>query len=214
MLNRAGRRFVDEGEDVGFFTYAKYGGEILRQPGSLAWQIFDRKTTHLLEGRYRTSAPIVSNTLEGLIEQLDIDDRAQALRTLDAYNEAACDPAGFDPTGLDGLATRGLEPPKSNWALRLDEPPFIAYSATGGITFTFGGLAIDEDARVLGTDWRPHAGPLYLRRDGRRAVPLQLSRRHQAGVRGGVRPHRGTVRGAGRERFLKRAETVNAESMA
>ena len=42
--------------------------------------------------------------------------------------------------------------------LRLDKPPFAAYSATGGITFTFGGLAIDEDARVLGTDWRPMPG--------------------------------------------------------
>ena len=131
MLNRAGRRFVDEGEDLGFYTYAKYGGEILRQPGSLAWQIFDQKTMHLLEPRYRTSDPITSDTLEGLVEQLDIDDRAQALRTLDAYNEAACDTAGFDPTVLDGLAATGIEPPKSNWALRLDEPPFAAYSATG-----------------------------------------------------------------------------------
>ena len=113
---------------------------------------------HLLEPRYRTSDPITSDTLEGLVAQLDIDDRAQALRTLDAYNEAACDTAGFDPTVLDGLATSGIEPPKSNWALRLDEPPFAAYSATGGITFTFGGLAIDEQARVLGTDWRPMPG--------------------------------------------------------
>ena len=158
MLNRAGRRFVDEGEDLGFYTYAKYGGEILHQPGSLAWQIFDQKTMHLLEPRYRTGTPITSDTLEGLVEQLDIDDRTQALRTLDAYNEAACDRAGFDPTVLDGLATTGIEPPKSNWALRLDEPPFAAYSATGGITFTFGGLAIDEKARVLGTDWRPMPG--------------------------------------------------------
>ena len=158
MLNRAGRRFVDEGEDLGLYTYAKYGGEILRQPGSLAWQIFDRKTVHLLEPRYRTSDPITSDTLEGLIAQLDIDDREQALRTLEAYNEAACDDAGFDPTSLDGLGTTGIDPPKSNWALRLDDPPFAAYSATGGITFTFGGLAIDEHARVLGTDWRPMPG--------------------------------------------------------
>ena len=158
MINRAGRRFVDEGEDLGFYTYAKYGGEILRQPGSLAWQIFDRKTMHLLEGRYRTSEPITSDTLEGLVAQIDIDDRRRALRTLDAYNEAACDATGFDPTVLDGLATTGIEPPKSNWALRLDEPPFAAYSATGGITFTFGGLAIDDEARVLGTDWRPMPG--------------------------------------------------------
>ena len=73
-----GAGFVDEGEDLGFYTYAKYGGEILRRPGSLAWQILDRKTIHLLEPRYRTSDPITSDTLEGLVEQLDLDDRAQA----------------------------------------------------------------------------------------------------------------------------------------
>ena len=42
--------------------------------------------------------------------------------------------------------------------LRLDDPPFVAYSATGGITFTFGGLKIDAVARVIGTDWRPIQG--------------------------------------------------------
>ena len=131
MLNRAGRRFLDEGEDLGLYTYAKYGGEILRQPGGLAWQIFDRKTVHLLEPRYRTSNPITADTLEDLVAQLEIDDRPQALRTLEAYNDAACDPAGFDPTSLDGLGTSGIDPSKSNWALRLDEAPFAAYSATG-----------------------------------------------------------------------------------
>ena len=158
MLNRSGHRFVDEGEDLGLYTYAKYGGEILRQPGALAWQIFDRKTVHLLEPRYRTSDPITADTLEGLVARLDVDDRRQAVRTLESYNDAANDPAGFDPTRLDGLATSGIDPPKSNWALRLDDPPFVAYSATGGITFTFGGLAVDEHARVLGTDWRPMEG--------------------------------------------------------
>ena len=31
----------------------------------------------------------------------------------------------------------------------------VAYSATGGITFTFGGLKIDDTAQVIATDWRP-----------------------------------------------------------
>ena len=158
MLNRAGDRFCDEGEDVGLYTYAKYGAEILQQPGSLAWQIFDQKTIHLLEPRYATSEPIRADTLEELVEQLVIDDRPRAVRTLHAYNEAACDAAGFDPTRKDGLSTTGLDPEKSNWALRLDDPPFVAYSATGGITFTFGGLKVDDQARVIGTDWRPIDG--------------------------------------------------------
>lgn len=158
MINRRGLRFVDEGEDLQFFTYAKYGGIILKQPGSLAYQIFDQKTLHLLEGRYQTSKPITADTLETLVQQLDIDDRSQALRTLNEYNEAACAEQGFDPSKKDGLATRDLDINKTNWALKLDRPPFLAYSATGGITFTFGGLKIDEHARVIGTDWRPIPG--------------------------------------------------------
>ncbi len=158
MINRRGLRFVDEGEDLQFFTYAKYGGIILKQPGSLAYQIFDQKTVHLLEARYQTSEPITADTLEGLVQQLDIDDHAQAVRTLGEYNQAACAEQGFDPSKKDGLATKTLDINKSNWALKLDRPPFVAYSATGGITFTFGGLKIDADAHVIGTDWRPIRG--------------------------------------------------------
>ena len=42
--------------------------------------------------------------------------------------------------------------PKSNWANRLDTPPFEAYGVTCGITFTFGGLAVDAESRVLSED--------------------------------------------------------------
>jgi tricarballylate dehydrogenase len=160
MLNRNGLRFLDEGEDMGLYTYAKYGGQILNQPGSMAWQIFDQKTVHLLEPRYKTSDPIQADTLESLIGKLDFDDHAQALRSLEDYNAAAPvdGDARFNPAGKDGVTTKGLSPEKSNWALRLDKPPFVAYSATGGITFTFGGLKVDENARVIGTDWRPIKG--------------------------------------------------------
>jgi tricarballylate dehydrogenase len=158
MLNLDGHRFCDEGADYQFFTYARYGRLILDQPDSKAWQIFDQKTVHLLEKRYETSDPITSDTLEGLVEQLDIRHRQQALRTLEAFNKAANKADTFDPTELDGLSTKGLEPPKSNWALKLDKPPFVAYSATGGITFTFGGLRINDKAQVIGTDWRPIEG--------------------------------------------------------
>ncbi|MBT4491516.1 MAG: FAD-dependent tricarballylate dehydrogenase TcuA, partial [Rhodospirillaceae bacterium] len=160
-INRDGKRFLDEGEDVGLYTYAKYGGQILREPGSLSWQIFDQQTVHLLEPRYNTSEPITANTLAELVDQLELDDHAQALATLEAYNAAVPAPGaddGFDPTQKDGLGSSGLQPEKSNWATRLDQPPFVAYSATGGITFTFGGVKIDEDARVIGTDWRPIKG--------------------------------------------------------
>ncbi|MEM5436807.1 FAD-dependent tricarballylate dehydrogenase TcuA [Paraburkholderia diazotrophica] len=159
MINRKGNRFVDEGEDGAMFTYAKYGRAILAEPGAKVYQLFDSKTVHLLEPRYSTSDPLQADTLEALIGQLDIDDKPRALKTLQEYNAAAHDSEdGFDPTGKDGLSTHGLTPEKSNWALKLDKPPFYAYSATGGITFTFGGVKVDEEARVIGTDWRPIPG--------------------------------------------------------
>jgi tricarballylate dehydrogenase len=85
---------------------------------------------------------------------MDIDDKKQAIKTLNEYNAAAADDDKFDPSKKDGVSTKGLEPNKTNWGIRLDKPPFHAYSATGGVTFTFGGLKINENAQVIGTDWR------------------------------------------------------------
>lgn len=158
LINRLGRRFLDEGLDMQLFTYAKYGRIILNQPGGVAFQIFDRKTVHLLEPRYSTSEPVVADTLAQLIDTLDIDDKAQAVKTLEEFNAAAQGPENFDPSRKDGVSTSGLDIEKTNWGLRLDAPPFHAYSVTGGITFTFGGLKVDGNARVIGTDWRPIPG--------------------------------------------------------
>lgn len=156
MVNRRGLRFVDEGEDQALFTYAKFGGAILQQPGGEAWQIFDAKVTPLLEPRYATSQPIVADRLDELIRRLDLD-HDTALHTLTEFNAAAGE-GSFNPGERDGMATRGLALPKSNWAQKLDTPPFRAYPVTGGITFSFGGLKIDSAARVLATNWEPIVG--------------------------------------------------------
>jgi tricarballylate dehydrogenase len=156
MINRAGLRFVDEGEDQALFTYAKFGGAILNQPGGVAWQIFDAKVKDLLEPRYATSQPIVAERLDDLVHKLDFD-HAAAIRTLSDFN-AAAGHGSFNPGERDGMATHGLPLPKSNWAQKLDAPPFLAYPVTGGITFSFGGLKINQRAQVLGTDWNPIPG--------------------------------------------------------
>jgi tricarballylate dehydrogenase len=156
MINKAGLRFVDEGEDQALFTYAKFGGAILSQPHGIAWQIFDAKAVDLLEPRYATSEPIIGDTLEELVHQLDVDHET-ALRTLVDFN-AAAGHGRFNPGERDAMATRGLALPKSNWAQKIDTPPFRAYPVTGGITFSFGGLKIDQHAAVIGTDWEPIAG--------------------------------------------------------
>jgi tricarballylate dehydrogenase len=156
LVDSTGRRFFDEGEDFQLYTYAKLGGIILNQPRGVAFQIFDDKVAGLLEGRYKTGTPVVADSLAALVEQLPVD-RARCLETLEAYN-AAAGPGAFDPTVRDGLATRGLALPKSNWAQRLDTPPFTAWPVTGGITFTFGGVRVDARAQVQSTAWTPIRG--------------------------------------------------------
>ena len=156
MINRDGVRFLDEAPDFQFFTYAKYGRIVLEQPDSVAYQIFDQKVVHLLEGRYSTSEPIVGETLDALVDKLPVN-RDVAKRTLAAYN-AAAGHGSFNPGILDCMHTEKLEPPKSNWAQKLDAGPFVCYPVTGGITFSFGGLKIDNQGRVLDSGWRPIPG--------------------------------------------------------
>ena len=158
IVNAHGDRFVDEGADFRNFTYAKYGREILKQPHRAAFQIFDAKVTHLLRDEYRIAQATKASaeTIGELADKLGID-RPGLERTVAAFN-VAVQPGPFDPSRLDGKRTEGIEPPKSNWALPLDTPPYVAYAVTCGITFTFGGLRIDREARVLDRRGRPIAG--------------------------------------------------------
>jgi tricarballylate dehydrogenase len=160
MLNARGERFLDEGADFRNYTYAKYGREILKQPRQFAWQVFDAKVRHLLRDEYRIRqvTKVTADTLEGLCARLDDVDAARALETLRAYNAAVRTDIAFDPNVKDGRRTDGLAIPKSNWANTIDQPPFEAYAVTCGVTFTFGGLRIDRDARVLDVDLQPIPG--------------------------------------------------------
>ena len=152
VVNRHGKRFVDEGADFRNYTYAKYGKEILKQPGRIAFQIFDAKATHLLRDEYRIKEVSKANaqTLAELADKLEID-REGFLQTVQEFNEAVQD-GPFDPTIKDGKGTRGITPPKSNWALPIDTPPFLGFAVTCGITFTFGGLRINTKSEVIDTE--------------------------------------------------------------
>ena len=160
MVNARGRRFVDEGADFRNYTYAKYGGVVLEQPGQFAWQVFDAKVVHLLRDEYRIRevTKVTADSLEALAAKLEGVDPEGFLRTARAYNDAVRTDIVFDPTVKDGRGTEGLEVPKSNWAQTLDTPPFEAYAVTCGITFTFGGLRVDTTGRVLDTGERPIPG--------------------------------------------------------
>lgn len=151
MVNARGERFLDEGADYGNFTYARYGREILTQPGLFAWQVFDQRAIPLLRETYRIRqmTMVRAETLEQLAEKMDGVDAMGFLRTVHEFNGAiAGDDSPLNAGIKDGCATRGLKVPKSNWARKLDRGPFEAYAVTVGITFTFGGIKVTTSAEA------------------------------------------------------------------
>jgi len=150
MVDINGKRFVDEGEDFFSYTYAKYGREVLRLPWRTAYQIFDNKTRPLLRSEYNRGFHVSASSIEALAKKLPGLDWANVVKTVNEFNAAVND-APFDPSKHDGKCTRGISPAKSNWAQRLDTPPFYAFPVTCGITFTFGGVGITEKCEVKDT---------------------------------------------------------------
>jgi tricarballylate dehydrogenase len=158
VVNMRGERFVDEGADYRNHTYAKYGREIMKQPQRAAVQIFDAKTIGMVRDEYRIRqvTKAEAGSIAELAQKLEIDVEGLT-RTVDAFNRA-CQPGDYNPSVLDGKCTKGITPPKSNWALPIDTPPYTGFVVTCGITFTFGGLRINASGEVLDLVDRPIPG--------------------------------------------------------
>ena len=162
IVNTEGQRFVDEGEDFRNYTYAKFGREILQQPGSVAYQIFDAPLRAMLRSEEYEMPGITvaeAGTLEGLAEKIGIAPEALT-GTVQDYNGSIDTTIPWDPTVKDGRRAQ-TTPVKSNWATPLTEGPFYAYPVTCGITFTFGGLKSDTHGRVLDAEGE-HISGLYV----------------------------------------------------
>ena len=162
MINADGRRFVDEGAEFRNYTYARYGREVLLQPRQFAWQVFDAKVTSLLRDEYRIRevTKVSSDTLEGLAAKLDGVAPEAFIQTVREFNASVAD-VPFNPNVKDGRCAVGVLPPKSNWANPLDTPPYEAYMVTCGITFTFGGLAIEPSTGAVLSEEGPPVPGLY-----------------------------------------------------
>lgn len=150
IINREGERFLDEGEDARAHTYARFGREIFEQPGHEAYIVIDAPLREHMRATGPSDDPVEADTLQELMEALDCKKPEQAVETIEEFN-AACNPDEFDPDELDGNEATSIEPPKSNWALPIDEPPFYGYTVTGGITFAFGGVEITPRSEVVDT---------------------------------------------------------------
>ncbi|MCY4730863.1 FAD-dependent tricarballylate dehydrogenase TcuA [Natronomonas gomsonensis] len=152
IVNHDGERFVDEGEDARAHTYAKFGRRIFEQPYHEAFIIVDSKVVDDV-AHMGPSRSMTADSIEVLANRLGIEDVDRAVETVEAYNEACEDDAfeRYEANSLDGNEATDVTPPKSNWALPLDDPPYTGYPVTGGMTFAFGGVGITPEAEVLDT---------------------------------------------------------------
>ena len=144
-VNNAAQRFYDEGEDFWPKRYAIWGKLIAQQPDQIAYSIVDAKALPLFMPS--VFPPVDAGSIAELATKLGID-AAAVTRTVNDFNRAAR-PGHFDPGKLDDCRTEGLDPVKSHWARPIDTPPFYGYPLRPGITFTYLGVTVDEQARVI-----------------------------------------------------------------
>ena len=159
LVNRDGRRFTDEAPGTVDAWYERITRRIFEQRDGQAYVVLDAR--HMRIPNYRlgirtNQPPIEAGSIAALARAIGVPERA-LVQTVEEYNRA-CVQGEYKPLQLDGLATRGLEPGKSNWALPIDEPPFHAYPIISSNVFTFGGMKIDSKARVLDRDGEPIPG--------------------------------------------------------
>ncbi|MBU2285991.1 MAG: FAD-binding protein, partial [Gammaproteobacteria bacterium] len=159
LVNLEGKRFADEAPGTVDAYYERVTRRIYEQREGTAWVVLDARHTRIPNYRLgiRTDKPpVAGDSLAQLAERIGVP--AAALEATVADYNAACVEGPWKPLELDGLATRGLEPPKSNWATPLTEGPYHAYPIISSNVFTFGGLKVDASARVLDGDGEPIAG--------------------------------------------------------
>ena len=155
LINETGRRFTDEAPALVDSTYEAVTRIIMQQKNGIGFAVFDNKLDDIdnWNATVRTRvAPYQANTLEELASLIKIPSE-EFLRTVNDFNKACPENQGdFDPLMPDGLKTHGLTLQKSNWSRPLTEAPFRAWPIICSNCFTFGGIKIDERARVINTE--------------------------------------------------------------
>jgi tricarballylate dehydrogenase len=149
VVNQDGRRFYDEGEEIWPKRYAIWGRNIAGQPDQIAYSIWDSKVRQLFLPPMYGASP--AGSISELAAGFGLDPESVE-RTVADYNAAVVPGGTFNPAGLDDCHTKGLSPEKSHWALPLDTPPYYAIAMRPGITFTYMGVAVTEEARVRRVD--------------------------------------------------------------
>jgi tricarballylate dehydrogenase len=159
VVNASAQRFYDEGKDSFDSTFEEFAFEIWRHQDQKAFFIGDQTTLGIEHVRaiiLTDQPPVTAGTLAELAKALGLGPQALE-RTVAGFNESI-GPGEFNAHVRDGKATRGLTPPKSNWAFPIESPPYIGYPLTCAITFTFGGVKTDSHARVVTPSGTPIPG--------------------------------------------------------
>jgi fumarate reductase flavoprotein subunit len=139
LVNEDGERFGDESAG-----YSAFAVDVLRQPGGIAYEVFDERIFERLEGEFDDFDEAVeagtytrAETVEELAETIGCAPDATAA-AVERYNEAVAADEPDEVGREDGVATL--------------EPPFYGTKVTGALFHTQGGLVVDEHARVERTD--------------------------------------------------------------
>jgi tricarballylate dehydrogenase len=151
VVNKHARRFYDEGQNFWPKRYAIWGRLVAQQPDQIAFSILDSKSRDLFMPSVFPA--MQADSIDELAAELQLNPSALE-ETVTRFNRAVR-PGTFDPAVLDDCTTHQLEPPKSHWARPLDTPPFYGYPLRPGITFTYLGLKVNGQARVMMQDDRP-----------------------------------------------------------
>ena len=152
VVNKKVKRFYDEGEDFWPKRYAIWGKTDRRATGP------DR----LLDHRFQRIAALHAVGISAGGSRLDrragrsIGHRSECAFAASSMNSIArCVAVNSIRVVLDECRTEGLDPPKSHWARPIDTPPYYGYPLRPGITFTYLGVTVNEQAQVIMQDDRP-----------------------------------------------------------
>jgi tricarballylate dehydrogenase len=159
LVNRKGNRFTDEAPGPVDVHYDHISRDISAQPDGIAYVIYDKRIDDVPNWKrsIRTDQPpLQADSIADLAKACGISVEG-LIRTIAEYNRA-CPEGEFKPLAVDNLATKGLEPPKSNWSRPIDIAPFYAYPIMSGICFTYGGVKTNRNAQVIDSDGRPIPG--------------------------------------------------------
>ena len=153
VVNKNCERFYDEGEDIWPKRYAIWGRLVAAQPDQIAYIIFDARSLELFMPSL--FPPIKGDSIAELAGQLGLDPD-KLTDTVATFNNAV-QPGTFDPDNYDDCTTAGLTPPKTHWARKIEQGPFYAYPVRPGITFTYLGVKVNKEARMIMSDGKPTA---------------------------------------------------------